>query len=177
MAKTPSINLFRDRKSLLEKFITWALTIGRLIVIATEVIALSAFLYRFSLDRQLIDLHDKIKQKQAIVLSWKENEAKYRDLQERLLLASKLSSTGEQTIESFDEIISITPQDFLISNLTYSQERIKIDGDVGSVTSLSSFVKALKKELNPESLSIEKIENKSSSGVITVSLSIKLKKK
>ncbi|MCL5438676.1 MAG: hypothetical protein M1268_01665 [Patescibacteria group bacterium] len=177
MAKTPSINLFKDRKSLLEKFITWSLTIGRLIVIATEVIALSAFLYRFSLDRQLIDLHDKIRQKQAIVLSWKGNEAKYRDLQDRLLLASKLSNKGNETTKIFSSIVESTPSDFMTSNLIYSQDRIKIEGDVRSITSLASFIKSIKNQLKPDSISIDKIENKTSSGIIITSLTIKLKTK
>ena len=64
----PSINLFKDKnKNFFDLFIKWALSIGRVVVIATEAIALSAFLYRFSLDQQLIDLNDKIVQKQALV--------------------------------------------------------------------------------------------------------------
>ena len=46
-----SINLVKkNEKSSVDKFINWTLSIGRLIVIITEIIAISAFLYRFSLD-------------------------------------------------------------------------------------------------------------------------------
>ena len=63
MSDPISINLVKSRKPhFLDRFITWALNAGRLLVIITETVALSAFLFRFGLDREIVDLNDKIKQ-------------------------------------------------------------------------------------------------------------------
>ena len=95
MQKKPiSINLLKQQTSLVDRFIDWALTIGRLLVILTEIVALSAFIYRFSLDRQLIDLHSKITQEQAIANYLNNNEKKYRNLQDRLAIATNYSTLG-----------------------------------------------------------------------------------
>src|SRR6185312_966933 len=94
MQKTSSItiNLAKHRgESFVDRFIRFALTTGRVVVILTEVIALGAFLYRFTLDRTLVDLHDRIQQGQAVVNLLKDNETTFRNLQDRLALASTLT--------------------------------------------------------------------------------------
>ena len=61
-----SINLLSTKdKSTADIFLFWALYIGRLLVIITEVIALFVFLSRFSIDRKLIDYSDSIKKQQT----------------------------------------------------------------------------------------------------------------
>ena len=177
MAKTPSINLLESkRKGFLDKFINWALTIGRFIVIITEVIALSAFLYRFSLDRQLVDLRGKIKQEQALVSSLRENEKTYRNLQERLALASKFIDKGEQTVKIFKETVALAPEDFLLSNLTVSEDRLTINATVQHISSLTTFIKGLRNYPNISTISLDKIENKISSGRITVGITATFKR-
>src|SRR3990170_4903897 len=110
MPKKAGINLLNSKQSsFFERFINWTLTIGRIVIIVTELIALSAFLYRFSLDQQLIDLHSKIKQEQAIVEYLKESEATYRNLQDRLTVAANFSQIGENRVKIFKDIIAFAP--------------------------------------------------------------------
>jgi predicted negative regulator of RcsB-dependent stress response len=93
MAKnSASINLLRnDKKETVEHIINWAVTIGRVLVVVVELAALAAFLYRFTLDNQLQDLHSKIKQEQAIIEIQKKNEDTYRNLQDRLSIISSFT--------------------------------------------------------------------------------------
>lgn len=175
--KLPSINLLKTKEeSFLNKFIRWALTIGRLVVIITEGVALAAFIYRFSLDKQLVDLNDKIKSEQSIVKSFKNNEDKYRNLQERLALASKLSITGESSVKIFDDVFSFAPKDFIFSNFIMSEDRIKIDANVGSIPSLAAFISNIKNYPNITSVNLDKIENKVANATISVTIIANLKK-
>ncbi len=174
--KSPSINLLKNKEiSFFDKFINWILTIGRLIVILTELVALSAFIYRFSLDRKLIDLHSKIKQEQTIVSYLKDNEAKYRDLQDRLLLASKFSTASKERIKIFKDIIGFTPKDMTFNNLIFYKNRVNINADVQSTPSLTAFVNSLKSYPNITSVSLDTIENKPLSNIIAVSITANLK--
>jgi hypothetical protein len=50
-------------KKPLGKFLVWALSIGRYIVIFTELIVILAFLSRFKLDRDLADLNQSVREK------------------------------------------------------------------------------------------------------------------
>lgn len=172
MLKNPQgINLLKPKhKSLVDRFVDWALTVGRLLVILTEIVALSAFVYRFSLDRQLIDLHSKIKQEQAVITFLKEGEDSYRNLQDRLALAKTSSSQGKDKVKIFNDVLSLIPSGLSFTSFSVSEDRIKIDADVASVSSLSSFIESLKEYDRIETISLDKIENRPSQGVIRVSI-------
>src|SRR3990167_8384915 len=157
----PSLNLLKDREEkFFDIFISWALTIGRLVVILTEIIALSAFIYRFTLDRQLIDLHSQIKQKGIIVSFLKNKEDTYRDLQGRLSITSAFSDSANRKVKILEDII---------------ENRISVDANFQFISSLKSFVDSLKTYQNVESISINKIDNRLSSAVITVNITADLK--
>jgi len=170
-----SINLLKKQTSLADRFISWALTVGRLLVILTEIVALSAFIYRFSLDRQLIDLHSKIIQEQAIVNYLKDNEKTYRNLQDRLATATNYSTLGTNRFKVFSDIVSFTPKGVSFNNLSLYENRVKIDANADSASSLSTFVNSIKNYPAIDTVSIDKIGNKSSSAVITISITATLK--
>jgi hypothetical protein len=173
--KSASINLLKKQTSLIDRFINWALTIGRLLVIVTEIIALSAFIYRFSLDRQLIDLHSKIIQEQSIVNYLKDNEKTYRNLQDRLSIATTYSTLGVKRFKVLHDIIGFAPLGMSFNNFTLYEDRIKVDANVDSVSDLNIFVNSVKNYPEIDSVSIDQIENKASSAVITISLTATLK--
>lgn len=175
--KSPSINLLRDSGgNFIDKFVNWALSAGRVIVIITELIALGAFLYRFSLDRELIDLHSKIKQEQAVVVYLKANEETYRNLQNRLLIASNFSKQGRDKVDVLKQIISFAPPGITFNNITIQEDRARIDANSNSVSNLSTFVTSLKNYSRFSSIIIDKIENRSSSASISVSIAALFKK-
>ncbi len=173
----PSINLFKGKNvGFMDRFIKWALSAGRLIVILTEIVALSAFLYRFSLDRQLIDLSDKIKQESAILTLLKNNESKYRNLQERLKLAHDLTINAQTFMLTFEEFVSHVPTDMSLNTVNFSNSAITMNGSVRTINSLTSFIKVLKEDPKVKSTKLDKLENKISSSTILFSLTTTLHK-
>ena len=172
---SPRINLVKKRRTFLEKFITWSLTAGRVVVIVTEGIALFAFLYRFSLDQQIIDLHGQIKQKQTIILLLKSNEDTFRNLQQRMAMAKKISSSSSDEINIFKNINLLVPAGISVSNFGISSGNIKIDATASSIEALSSFARALKENKTITSVSLDKVENRTSTATIGFGISAKLK--
>lgn len=173
---TPQINLIKDKKvSFTDKFINWALTIGRLVVILIELLALSAFIYRFSLDRKIIDLHSKIKQEQAIVNYLKNNETTYRNLQDRILLASNFSSSGPSIFKISKDVLSFVPKDMIINSFYINKNRININANVQSALSLNQFMNALKNYPSTDTVSLDNIENKPASSIIIFNATVLIK--
>lgn len=170
-----SINLVKKNIPFSDRFIAWALTAGRFLVVATELIALAAFIYRFSLDRQLIDLHSQIKQKQSIVDHFKKEEDIYRDLQERIILSSNFSKLENSTITAFKEITDFTPKDITVNSFGLAQKQVSINATAYSTTSLSTFINTLKNYKKVQSVNIGSIENKTTAGYIIVSINVILK--
>lgn len=178
MAKRPvSIDLLQKGKGKnLDRFINWALTIGRILVIVTEGIALIAFLYRFGLDQQLIDLHTKIRNEQAIVAALKKSEDTYRNLQDRLSLASSSIKITTTRAKIYQDVINLSPSGFTFNSITLFADRVQMDANVTSVEALSTFVNSLRSYAPIDNVSIDKIENKTQNAVITVSITANLKK-
>lgn len=171
----PSINLVKNKQTpLFDKFINWTLTIGRLIVIITEVVAVIAFAYRFSLDERIIDLHSAIKQKQNIISVLRNDERKYRNLQDRIALASTFLTKATKTNQAITDIVNLIPEQIRISNLILNKDRANLTVDVVSVSSLADLITSLKNYNNIKSISIDNIENKPSTG-LTIKVTAMLK--
>lgn len=169
------INLVKKNISFTDKFLNWALSAGRVVVIATEIVALSAFAYRFFLDRQLIDLHAKIKQEQAIISFSKESEEKYRNLQDRIGTAQRFSQLANDEVKVLTDILKLAPAGTTFDNLTTSDTTVKINAGFSRISQLGAFVDSLKSYPSMANVSIEKIENIPSSSLITVSITGNLK--
>ena len=172
-----SIDLQQKQKTgSVDKFIDWALSIGRLLVIITELIAVGAFLYRFTLDKQLIDLNSKIKSEQAIVQSFQTKENSYRNLQARLALASSTISMTDKRTKIFEDIVGFAPVGLTFNTVAIYPDSIQIDADASSVIPLSVFVNALKTYPAIDTVSINQIENKVNNATINITITATLKK-
>lgn len=172
-----SINLLDNKgKSFTEQFLDWALAIGRLLIIVTETVALAAFLYRFSIDRRIIDLHDEIKRDQAMVGYFLKGEETYRHVQQKLT-TSKKNTTSSPVVTLFEDMVRISGSDITFSNLTVSPGLMEISAKATNVATLSEFVQEVKKHAQVASVAIDKVENRPSSSTVIVTLSVQLKTK
>ncbi len=160
-----SINLVKSKVNLTDEIVKWALTVGRLLIILTEFVAFSTFIYRFSLDRTLIDIKEKVNQETALISSLKEREDSYRNIHERVALAKGVIASSGSKIKIFQDI-SEMGSDVTLVNVVIEDETIKIDGKTKSVTSFSRFVETLKEYPKIDSVAIDKIDNKKDVGLL-----------
>lgn len=173
MQKAPliTINLAKNRgETLADRIIGFALTIGRVLIIGVEVIALGAFLYRFTLDRTLVDLHDRITQQEAVVKLLHDNEVLFRSLQDRLNLAATLVQQSSQLPKYLIDIETFAPFDMNIHAIAVATDGVRIQATVQSVDSLTTFVDKLKAYPPIKSVSLDRIDNQTATSTITVSI-------
>lgn len=170
--QVPSINLAKKQgNSSLDTILHWAITGGRFIVILTETIALAAFLYRFTLDRQIVDWHDKIKSKTAIVSAFKTQEDTYRGLQDRLQEAKQIDQASPALPTLFSSLVDAARGKVTYNTLILSQQTLRIEITATSVASLDAFVNTLRTNHYLHDVSIDKIENRTSEASILVAIS------
>lgn len=175
MQSSASINLVKRKVNLLDELLKWALSVGRLLVIITEIVAFSTFIYRFSLDRTLIDLHTEIKNKQAIVESLKERENTYRRFQERIKVASITSQQAGISVKILNDIVELTPSEITFNSFSINNGEASIDSNINSVSSLSNFVSLLRVYSGFSSVNIKSIESNIAGTSVKVNISAKLK--
>lgn len=140
------INLISNRREIFSNnVINWIITTGKVIIILTELIALSALSYRFIIDRQIIDLHDEIKRKEALLNQESKKESEYRHLQSSLNNIHALNEETESKIASFNNIYSVLKEQNLnIKRYSITNETISIEGAYSSVYHLVNLIDKIK---------------------------------
>lgn len=128
------------------KFLKWALSVGRYIVIATELIVIAAFLSRFKLDHDLTNLYEEIKQKQAIVEANSGFETEFRFLQSRLQLAGELQQGLKLQTEVMEDLAKLVPVDVTLNEINIQNETVDFSAIASSEQGMASFVANLQKE-------------------------------
>lgn len=148
----------------LARFLKWALSFGRWIVIVTELIVILCFLSRFKLDRDLTDLSEKIKQQQVIIASFGDLEKNFRNLQKRLATIDKLEK--EQLLASIllDKLSKTVSLDVSLSELTIQENEIEISGLALSEAGFGSFIKALSAS-RFEKINLENVSRQETGGI------------
>lgn len=159
------------QKGVSDRFLMWAFTIGRAILMLVYAVALGAFAYRFGLDREIIDLGDKIKQQQTLVSLSAESEALYRDLQERLAFIKGTSETSTTEVTLLDTIYKLATRRIVFTSLSISETNIQMEGSALSISGLNSFVEDLRKLPQVKSVSLGEIESRVDQGIIIFSVS------
>jgi len=174
--KTKPINLLPQKgEGFLDQFLGWALTIGRLLIILTETLALGTFLYRFSLDMKIADLHDQIKNQRIIVEQFKDTENTVRNLQTRLAFAEKYDATSTVAPNVFSDIVDMGRGQISFKNILLADNSIKIDVQATNSNALSAFVNHLKAYPGITSVNINNVDNQTTNALIRMTISANLK--
>ncbi len=172
-----SINLIPKKDGgLLNQFLNWALTVGRLLIIITQTLALSVFIYRFTIDMKIVDLHDEIKNQSFFLKSFEDNEKKYRNLQERLSIASGEDENKSKISDIIIKIIDLGKNRVTFVNIAASGSTFTLEVQGQSSNALNTFVEDLKRIDNITAISISSVENKTSKGLINMSIIGQIKK-
>lgn len=139
-------------------FIKWAISRGRVIVIVIELLALGALGYRFFIDQKIVDLNDEIKNQQIFIQAQAQQEKQFRNLQSRIDTIQAITSDTQTKVQFLGDILSLASQSALLSSsLSLTDNTVSIDGQASSVFSLNSFVEALKKNPNVETISMDEL--------------------
>ena len=141
-----SVNLLSKdpfSESFVGKVLMWALSIGRYIVVFTELVVILSFLSRFTLDRQMTDLNSKINQQLLIVQSYGDLEERFRSLQDKLTFVR--SQTEKTNVEDvLDKIVSRLPPDVKLIKLSVRNETVSISATTLSSGGMSRFINGLR---------------------------------
>jgi len=141
-ARSIELNLFPKEpweRGAVGQLLAWVLSVGRYVVVFTELIVISAFLYRFGLDRNLTDLRASVKNKQAQITSFGDLESSFRLVQTKL---DKIKSVSDQPRVATALMVlgQMMPTDATLTNITINQEQVVIEGIVASQTGLATLL-------------------------------------
>ena len=135
----------------------WTLSVGRYIVIFTELVVIMSFASRFTLDRQVTDLNEAINQKQMVLQSYGSLESEFRVIQKKLENISQLQ-TSNNLVEIFPRLTKIMPIQVRLNELTVNQTNVIMSGTVPNQEILQKFMNNI--QLSPDfaNISVGKID-------------------
>jgi len=161
-AQIKEINLLpkeKWEKGTLGRILKWVLNVGRYVVVFTELIVISAFLFRFGLDRKLTDLNEEVRQKTAVIDSYGDLEKKFRKLQLQIATVKKSQEESLNPDLVLTNLSQITPLDTIYTVVDIDEEEISLQGQTLSEVGLATI---LAKAQTNEMFSGVSLENVSS---------------
>lgn len=164
--------------SLIAKLVDWLTTVGRVVIIVTELIVVTAFFSRFWLDRQNSDLSEKIRQQQAILTSTVEFEKEFNIFQQRLILIKTLSQHRNIT-NALDSLLQSTPPTIYYQTLSIDpqsdQLSTRLSATAFSSQSVIDFITNLILNNNIQNVFVTGIEKAPKTSFFTINISINFK--
>lgn len=163
-----SINLLgleQQEHTPLGRFIGWATTYGRYIMVTTEMIVLIAFLSRFSLDRQLTDLKDEIQQKQDIIAANQSLEIEFRQIQDSLNKMKVLLTKQEVPTNTINTLHTLLPSGTYFQSLAITDNKITSQVISLTVQSFSQFLMNLSATKQLSNIEIGTVDKQTVAGI------------
>lgn len=138
------------------KLLQWALSIGRYLVVFTELVVIISFASRFTIDRQITDLNLALLQKETVVDSYGDLEQNVRNVQTKIENYRQVSQQDNVT-DIFPVLTAVTPQDIVLTDLQMRPGRVSITGTSLSNVSLGILINNLQVSGRFTDISVERI--------------------
>lgn len=170
------INLSIRRESFAKVFLKWSVQTGRVIIILTELIAVSALFYRFIIDRQIIDLHDQIRNELIIVRAQEQKELEYRKIQKKLASVKSITEDTKAKIQTQNSIApEISKEGISVNQFNLVNNEITLDGRSSSIYNFNEFITNLKKTDYISSIFIRHISGSKQGIDFNITITLKTK--
>lgn len=150
-ARRPTIDLLAREEFTqhsLGKLLLWILTVGRYIVIFTELIVIAGFITRVILDRNLTSVNEDLFEQKAILSSYRPVEDQLRSLEQQFESYTSLRTSRLDVSKFLTYLMRSTPVDVRFGSLTINQESLDINAVALSPGAFAVFLTQL--QGNPE---------------------------
>ncbi len=162
-----SINLLpRDsfENSAIGVILEWSLVFGKWAVILTQLVVMVAFLYRFTLDRQLTDLRKSVTKDVTIIKSYEQIERDYVIAQKQISKAKEVLANQDLVIDVLTKIGKITPPDVWFEKISIAKNTFTVTAYAGSLTGFGQFLTTIQKDPMFKKINLSRLETSSKSG-------------
>src|SRR3990167_2313941 len=162
--QTSTVNLLpadRFEFSPLGRFLIWALSTGRLIVVLTELVVIGAFLSRFWFDRKLSDLRQTRMQRTASVQEMDDVRVKWERLQFLAGEINKANGNNFDAAERLAKIQILTPAGVEFESIEIGSQSAMLTGYVPGSGMFSRLFSRIKAEKSFSGVAVRKLEQSS----------------
>jgi len=161
--------------SALGKFLAWATTTGRVLVVLTEFVVLLAFGSRFYFDKKVNDLKEEVDQKQAQIQAFADTENEIRIILAKQTPISNYLSGNMAFGQRYEELGRIMPSGVKLERLTLDKSGMNLVGDANSELGFSQLLQNLKKIEGVSRLSMKETNFDQNTGTVKFNIQTSFK--
>ena len=149
------------------RILKWALSSFRVMVIATELVVMSAFLSRFWLDARNSDLNEELEISKAQVGVYIDVETSFRSYQKKLKVAKAMYLEPKMSdyMSTFSKTI---PQDVSLNSVSIADNQLQLRASAFSENSIAQFLINLEKSGGFNNLNLTQISTSADNSNMTV---------
>lgn len=161
------------------QLIKWALSGGRYLGIAVEILVLIAFAARFKLDGDLTNLKEQINQQVPFIDSLSSQAQTIRETQFKLSVVKNAYSSSANWAQILKDLSSQTPPGVIYNSLTFNKPagsqnlELKITGQASSNNDLAVFLNGLKNHEKFKNINLSNINFDSTGLIFTITGGLK----
>ena len=137
----------------------WGLAFGKWAVIITQLVVMLAFLWRFTLDRQLTDLRNAIAKDSAIITSYSQIERDFTLAQKRVVSAKAALADQQAINTAFAALTADTPTGIWYDHVTITPKSVAFTAYASSLGSFGQFLTTLQGDSSFSDVSIGQIQD------------------
>lgn len=142
----------------LGRTLQWSLSVGRYIVMFTELIVVLSFATRFYLDRQVTDLNQAIYRSQSVVESYGNFEREFREVQAKIDSYQQIEQK-ENIVDTFPALSQVIPDGVELTELAIYPDKVTLTGTVLSQRSLNLLINNLQLSTDFTNVVVNTIES------------------
>ena len=128
------------------RFLQWAVTSGRYIIILTEAVVIVAFLSRFKLDQDLANLSDTIKGQRTLLERQLPLENQFRFTQSRLNATHDMLGRQVLVRQRFDKLLTSLPTSVKLVSVKFERNQTTVQATTLSEQSVAEFLARVKQD-------------------------------
>lgn len=153
------INLFPERdKNVSEKIIYFAFHYLRYILVITQFVAICVFFFRFKVDQEIVDLKDKLNQKQSIVTATSDLVGRVQEIDTKMKQVQLVLDEQEVFQSKYSYTLSQISPEIRIDNFVMGADAVDIDGSSATVDPIKTMYDALQADQKYKVIDLSTIE-------------------
>ncbi len=139
--------------------IHWALTIGRYLVIFTEIVAIAIFILSIKLSADKQDLKESISRLTQQVSAQEDFEKEFRSVQDRINEVKKQRSSHFLNNKLIAEFLKILPKGMTLDTLELAENEVNFTGSFATPKELQTLILSFSQSDKIVGLNISKLEH------------------
>jgi len=150
----------------LGRFLSWATTTGRVLVVLTEFVVLLAFGSRFYFDKRVNDLTEEVEQKQVQIETFAETEKQMRKILAKQSPVNTYLSENLTFGQKYDNLSKTIPRGVHLEKLTINDTGMGMVGESESELGFAQLLRSLKRMEGVANLSMKDTTFEQTSGSV-----------